>query len=284
MIKKFTCIKELEEIKCLSQMKHHVEEQSGYRDKLNSLLYGGYNEELEIECSCGNVYKATAYEYLLYYRRCNKCTVYVKSNNAIDDNITRTIRIPIRNNMIQVLRQDADQTSFVNGMQFKIPRLIWLDGLADIQSNSSGRLSMQVTYQQCFNQCKKRKSKYEKIVSKELTRRGLIFKEEKSIWFEMKSYQFDFWVLDSEGKIKFFIEIDGELHFRDCFKKKRLLYQQLNDQKKNEVCQRSNTSLIRIPYWEIQFIDKILDEKLDFKYAKESKLNKAWNGFDLNED
>ncbi|MGH4125309.1 MAG: hypothetical protein ACREV6_20530 [Clostridium sp.] len=290
MIKKFTCIKDLEQIRFISEIKTYIEDEGGQGDKVMSTVYRGYNENLELKCNCGNVYKATAYEYFLYDKRCGKCIANkfsncvesLKSNNDI---INENIAMPIRTVVIQVSREKFTQQSFIDGMEARGSQTILSDKLVDIVDGNSKTFNKQISPQQCFNQYKKSESKHEETVEACLNRKNIIYKRRKKINLGKKKYEFDFWILDDEGKIKFLIEVDGELHFRNCIGgEKRLLKCQLNDQIRNDFCESTNTRLIRIPYWEIRYIDRILDKELDFKYDKESELNKLWNAFGLNED
>ena len=61
------------------------------------------------------------------------------------------------------------------------------------------------------------------------------------------------------------IEFDGELHFRPIERfggEKRFETYKLHDEIKNTYCEQNNIKLIRIPYWEIDNIEKILDSQL----------------------
>lgn len=61
------------------------------------------------------------------------------------------------------------------------------------------------------------------------------------------------------------IEFDGELHFRPIERfggEKRFEIYKLHDEIKNTYCEQNNIKLIRIPYWEIDNIEKILNSQL----------------------
>jgi len=66
----------------------------------------------------------------------------------------------------------------------------------------------------------------------------------------------------------FLIEYDGEFHYIPIkkyknepikFAEERLKKQQIHDQLKNKYCQNNNIKLLRIPYWEFDNIENILD-------------------------
>jgi hypothetical protein len=79
---------------------------------------------------------------------------------------------------------------------------------------------------------------------------------------------FDFGINDRNQNLLFLIEYDGEGHFepyrygnkKDMLQKLR--QQQQNDNIKNQYCKDNNISLLRIPYWEFNNIEKILKEWL----------------------
>ena len=76
---------------------------------------------------------------------------------------------------------------------------------------------------------------------------------------------FDFYLSD----YNICIEYDGGQHYRpiDYFGgKKRFKYIQQNDNIKNQYCKDNNIPLLRIPYWEFDNIEKILDKWLS-KYG-----------------
>ena len=115
--------------------------------------------------------------------------------------------------------------------------------------------------QLCGN-CAKKESIGESKIRKYLEEHNISFEQEK--WFDdcrdVKPLPFDFYIQD----YNIIIEFDGKQHFDEShfFSHTETSTVKYHDQIKNEYCQRKNISLIRIPYWEINQIDKILDEKL----------------------
>ena len=85
------------------------------------------------------------------------------------------------------------------------------------------------------------------------------FKREYRIFDKEKEYRFDFAILDNNNNIKNFIEYDGIQHFSRIsgwFTEDRYQQLQNSDNFKNKYCQQHNIPLIRIPYWELNDIDK----------------------------
>lgn len=75
---------------------------------------------------------------------------------------------------------------------------------------------------------------------------------------------FDFAIFEDKekSKLKFLIEYDGDFHYKPIMGKRKLKYQQENDNIKNEYCKTCNIKLIRIPYWEYDNIENILNKEL----------------------
>ena len=76
---------------------------------------------------------------------------------------------------------------------------------------------------------------------------------------------FDFAIFNNNDKIKFLIEYDGEQHYKpisvfggkETFEKLKI-----NDEIKSNYCNKNNIPLLRIPYWEFNNIENILNEWL----------------------
>lgn len=69
-------------------------------------------------------------------------------------------------------------------------------------------------------------------------------------------------------QLRMLIEYDGEQHFRwvkGMMSKKRYQILQINDQQKNEYCQKYNIKLLRISYWDFENIQKILNKEFNIK-------------------
>ena len=72
-------------------------------------------------------------------------------------------------------------------------------------------------------------------------------------------------MFNPDKSINCLVEYDGEQHFQnreffggeEAFKKR-----QHNDQIKNQYCKDNNIKLIRIPYWDFDNIEDILNEEL----------------------
>ena len=116
------------------------------------------------------------------------------------------------------------------------------------------------------------------VIHDYLTRNNIDFKRE--YYFDDCRYErplpFDFAVFQN-GKLKCLIEFDGRQHFGPVDfgdvtmeeAEEQFRIRQRNDQIKNDYCKKNRIKLIRIPYWEFQNIESILDKHL----LKEGVLN-----------
>ena len=109
--------------------------------------------------------------------------------------------------------------------------------------------------------CNDSKSVGEKRIRKYLETNNILFEQEK--WFpdcrDINPLPFDFYLLDHN----IIIEFDGEQHYKQGhFTHSQLSYTQLHDTIKNDYYKNNNIKLIRIPYWDINNIEMILDDKL----------------------
>lgn len=111
-------------------------------------------------------------------------------------------------------------------------------------------------------------SKGEIKIANILRKREVDFEKEKKFdgCRTTRPLPFDFYVNKS-----LLIEYDGEFHFQPArFSKnkekmiKKLKSTQRNDRVKNEYCIENKISLVRIPYWELDNIETILDEVLAY--------------------
>lgn len=109
-------------------------------------------------------------------------------------------------------------------------------------------------------------SKGEHSIQKYLQNRNIEFKKE--VRFEgckhKRTLPFDF-VIYNNNKLYCLIEFDGEQHFRPRGHfggDNNLKEIQKRDSIKNEYCKENNIKLIRIPYWDFNNIEEILDIEL----------------------
>lgn len=113
----------------------------------------------------------------------------------------------------------------------------------------------------CEN-CRNHRSLGEKKIKTYLEKKNINYEEQK--WFkdcrDKKPLPFDFYLPD----LNIMIEFDGIQHFvvKDSYFKHGVEYIKLHDNIKNDYCKQNKIKLIRIPYYEINNIDGILDKEL----------------------
>lgn len=98
-------------------------------------------------------------------------------------------------------------------------------------------------------------SSYEKKVELILNKIGVRYEKEVVIpqlhGKSLVPLRFDFKVYRYNGRW-FFIEVDGEYHFKPIRGKLAFQRQKAYDGKKDAYCLANNIKLLRIPYWEIK--------------------------------
>lgn len=114
--------------------------------------------------------------------------------------------------------------------------------------------------------CSHRVSRGEYIIANILEQYNIRFEQEKRFdeCRDQKPLPFDFFIPSKN----LLIEFDGEQHYKkmrtfdtdESFAKR-----QYHDKLKTEFCKNSKIDLLRIPYWEIENISKILSNKLNLK-------------------
>ncbi|WP_139074750.1 hypothetical protein [Paenibacillus elgii] len=74
--------------------------------------------------------------------------------------------------------------------------------------------------------------------------------------------RFDFAVFDNDNNLLFLIEYDGVQHFEPTFGIRAFKNTLSSDEIKNKYCLSKSIELIRIPYWEFDNIENILEDKI----------------------
>ena len=108
-------------------------------------------------------------------------------------------------------------------------------------------------------------SYYDMYIDKLLTDKNIEHQKEFPVFIDGIRYRFDFYL----PKYNLFIEYDGEQHYKpvkfgnDLEEAKiNLQKTQSHDKIKNEYCKNNNINLLRIPYWEKENVETIIDNHL----------------------
>lgn len=118
--------------------------------------------------------------------------------------------------------------------------------------------------------CKMLNTKGELKIKEVLDDKNIKYKREFSfddlINSTNRKLKFDFAILNFKGKVIALIEYDGEFHYKKHYGSKddnSLLLQISRDNLKSDYAIKNKIKLIRIPYWEFDNIESILDRELE---------------------
>ena len=87
--------------------------------------------------------------------------------------------------------------------------------------------------------------------------------------------RFDFAVFSDNNDLEFLIEYDGEFHYQDICEDGSYEVMQIHDQRKNQYCKDNNIPLLRIPHWEFDNVEKILEEWLTSHVLLQKESNEV---------
>ena len=116
------------------------------------------------------------------------------------------------------------------------------------------------------NSCGCLLSYYNMYIKKLLAFNKIAHKTEYVVWIEGSMYRFDFYL----PQYNLFIEYDGEQHYRpvrfykqsDEEMEQTFQETQKRDKIKNRYCEQNQINLLRIPYWEKENIETIINNHL----------------------
>lgn len=244
------------------EVKAFVEKESSSGCKLLSKSYANNESLMLFKCSCGEVFQTTFSRFKnMNVRRCNKCGIKLNAES-------RTFKYEDIKNYIEV----------ESGSGCKL--------LSDTYTKSTDKLLIQckcgAKFNVSFDKFKSRGQQRCKKCASSMSKgeeRTCIYLESKNIDYETQ-YIFDNLLGVNDGLLRFdfylpnydlLIEYDGEQHYRPVNfggipdEEAELNYKitQQNDNIKNQYCKDNNIPLLRIPYWEFDNIEQILEEWLE---------------------
>lgn len=110
--------------------------------------------------------------------------------------------------------------------------------------------------------CGKSKSKGEDLIKEILDIKGIEYQQEYSfddlISYSNRKLRYDFAIFNKKGEVSLLIEYDGEFHYKNN-KFNKLQMQLVRDNIKSEYAKSKKIKLIRIPYWEFNNIENIIN-------------------------
>lgn len=218
--------------------------------RLLSTSYKNNRSNLKFKCSCGEIFYARFDNFKNQDSRyCSKCLRERKLNRHRDNFI---------NEMAEYTRDNTDcelvSTSFVDAKSGKLTFRCQCGELFDVNWNN-----FKNGYKRQCNSCANVHSHGEKRIE--------LFLNEKNIKYipeyrfndcrHRRALPFDFYL----PKTNTCIEYDGEFHYKET-SISNLKVQKLRDKIKDKYCKENNINLIRIPYYEFNDIEKILESQI----------------------
>ena len=112
-------------------------------------------------------------------------------------------------------------------------------------------------------------SGYEEYFVEIFQKEEILFQREKRFkeCKDVNTLPFDTYI----ESLNLIIEFDGEQHFKPKFGEKEFYEIVYHDAIKNSYCEDNNINLLRIPFWNIEFIEEIVKNKIE-------ELMKTFNG------
>lgn len=242
------------------KIKHFVEVESNSGCKLLSEEFIGSDYDLKFKCACGRPFSRKFYNFKFHKQyECGRCLGKMAWDLGTVKHFVE-IESDSRCKLIS-----TEYTGVHDKLIFKCP----CGEVFKRDFNSFRRLEAYACYS-----CSSKKSKGEKIIADFFNDILVKYKEQDThtnlTGLFNRSLRFDFLVHDDINNHTFSIEYDGEQHFfpvdfagkgekwavdrhTDCV---------FRDKIKNQYCINSNIPLLRIPYWEFDNIEDILESAL----------------------
>lgn len=234
------------------EVKNYIENVSDNSDKLISEQCNGINDILSIKCKCGKTYDSTFNEYLKG-KRCRICkNKKLYPEGRYSDEFKKRY-VESKGYIVKKLK------TYGNKMILECP-----EGVKVLTTFTNFRWDGR----RCNRECSKcGQSSGEISIFQYVKRNSINYKPHYKIsqCRGVGILEFDCAVFDKVGNLKYIIEYDGQNHFRQKSiygGEKGLLEIQHRDRIKDEFCKENGIRLIRIPYWERENIDEILNKEI----------------------
>jgi len=219
--------------------------------------YKNQNQNLNVKCKCGEVYSVNFNNFKNKNRtQCRACSNlikwdYLKVKKYIEDDSNSRCKLlssRYKNNMTElnlVCKCGNKFTTTFTSFKEKNKRQCSPCGYSKSKNNSKGELRIEdylMEHSIKFNR--------ERVFSDLIGVGGGLLR-------------FDFAILDDSNKEACLIEYDGEFHFKKFYEEQNFEELQEHDRRKNQYCKDDNIPLIRIPYWQFDRIEEILNKWLN---------------------
>ena len=232
------------------------------KDNSDSILlsesYVNTKEKLLFKCKCGDTFEKSFEKFKSKSKTCKNC-----SYKAISE--SQTFNYEFVKEYIESKNCKLLDDKYTDS-----------DTNLNVKCNCGLKFIVKFNYFKNHNQtnckvCTGKISKGELIIKRLLDDKSIKYKEQFS-FKDLKSdngkhfLKFDFAIFDEFNKINFLLEFDGKQHYQavDFFGGEASFNTlKKNDTYKNEYCKLNNIKLIRIPYFDIDNVENILNENLN---------------------
>lgn len=232
-----------------------------YVDKTDCILISNKEDYLNDKsilrfiCGCKNNFETSWASFYSGKHRCDKCGINIKKDKFIKTTDMYKKEVEAIDNNFEVLEP-------YNGSHCKIKHLYKPKNII-FEISPTNFLEGKRGYW-------KGSSKAEDYIYNYLTSKNIKFIHQHTFenLISIRKLKFDFAIIDANNKLLKLIEYDGEQHYFpvrfggiDIIKsEENFKYLQNLDEMKNRYCRDNNIELIRIPYWDFDKIEKILED------------------------
>ena len=238
------------------EVKTYVEGEEGNGCKFLSKSYEGIDKYYDFLCECGQSFNTRFSTFKVSKKQCRTCF-----GKGIGEKLKHSYEYVKKH--IESKSECVLLSKTYNGIFDELKLLCGCkkEFLVTLESFNKGR-------KRC-RKCTMSTSKPEKKILDFLEDRGITFTQEFMLngCKNEKHLRFDFAILDRDENLKFLIEYQGEGHYKPVNfggmsdKKAQEVFEGVvfRDDIKNQYCKDNNIPLLKIPYWEFDNIEEILE-------------------------
>ncbi len=218
-------------------------------------IYLNVNVKMRYKCSCGNI-DHKDFHHFVRGQRCDECAIKARKEKLKHD--YEYVESLFKERNYKLLSEEYENAN--THLEYECS----CGNIASVTLNNLSKISGCV---ECAS-----KSKGEDKIAKHLKNIDMNYK--RQFKFDNCRYKnplpFDFGLINNKTELICLVEYDGEHHFKpvrfngisqeEAEENFKLI--QIKDKIKNEYCQNNNIILLRIPYWEFNNIENILNNLL----------------------
>lgn len=219
-----------------------------------SKVYKGSGAKVWWICSKGHKWKTSIADRVRSKTNCPYCS----NKKVCEENCLSTVDP----NLAEEWNYDKNRKLTPQDVTHKSKKNVWWK--CKVCNHSWKSTILNRSYGNGCPQCKE--SKGEKKIREILEFFNIIYKNQYKFndlrGKGSRPLKFDFAIFNKNKRLEFLLEYDGEFHFNKVYKDDNYQILKEHDERKNKYCKKKNISLLRIPYWEFNSIEKILNNKL----------------------